>query len=66
MTGDGYPYKFVTLHENEEYFCFLQMNDNIKEMLVEFLQTIVGPKFSSSQDYGANIMFAAKYFLKNK
>ena len=60
MTGDGYPYKFVTLHENEEYFCFLQMDDTIKEMLVGFLQIIVGPKFSSSQDYDAKIMFAGK------
>ena len=23
MTGDGYPYKFVTFYENEEYFSFL-------------------------------------------
>ena len=29
-------------------------------MLVEFLQIIVGAKFSSSQDYGATIMSAGK------
>ena len=62
MTGDGYPYKFVTLYENEEYFCFLQMDDTIKEMLVEFFQIIVGAKFSSSQDYGAKIMYARQIF----
>ena len=60
MTGDGYPFKFVTFHENEEYFCFLQIDDTIKEILVEFLQIIVGAKFSSSQDYGAKIMYARK------
>ena len=30
MTGDGYPYNFVTFYENEEYFCFLQVDDTIK------------------------------------
>ena len=62
MTGDGYPFKFVTFHENEEYFCFLQMDDTIKEMLVEFLQITVREKSSSSQDYGAKIMYAGKIF----
>ena len=60
MTGDGYPYNFVTPYENEEYFCFLRMDDTIKEILVEFLQIILGPKFSSSQDYGAKIIFAGR------
>ena len=60
MTGDGYPFKFVIFHENEEYFCFLQVDDTIKEMLVEFLQIIVGAKFSSSQDYGAKIIYTGK------
>ena len=58
MTGDGYPYKFVNLHDNEVYFCFFQFDDTIKEILVEFLQIIVGEMFSSSQDYGAKIMYA--------
>ena len=30
MTGDSYPYKFVTFHENEEYVRFLQVDDTIK------------------------------------
>ena len=61
MTGDGYPYKFVTFfNENEEYFCFLQVDDIIKEMLAEFLQIVVGAKISSLQDYGAKIMYARK------
>ena len=25
MTGDGYPYKFVTFYENEEYFYFFKL-----------------------------------------
>ena len=61
MTGDGYPYKFVIFfYENEESFCFLQVDDIIKEMLAEFLQIIVGAKISSSQDYGAKIIYAGK------
>ena len=60
MTDDGYPYKFVTFYENEEYFCFLQVDDTIKEMLVEFLQIILGVTFSSSQDYGAKIIYEGK------
>ena len=60
MTGDGYPYKFVIFYKNEEYFCFLQVDDNIKEMLVEFLQIIVGAKFSSLQDYAAKIIFGGR------
>lgn len=60
MTGDGYPYKFVTLHENEEYICFLRMDDTIKKILVEFLQITLRPKYLSSQDYGAQTMFGGK------
>ena len=60
MTGDGFPYKFVTFHENEEYFCFLRVEDTIKEMIDDFLQIILGSKYSSSQDYGAQIMFSGK------
>ena len=52
--------KFVTFYKNEEYFCFLQVDDNIKEMLVEFLQIIVGANFLSSQDYATIIMFEGR------
>ena len=45
MTGDGYPYKFVTFHENEEYFCFLKIDDTVNEMIVEFLEIIVVVEF---------------------
>ena len=60
MTGDGFPYKFATRHENEEYFCFLRVEDTIKEMIDDFLIIILGSEFSSSQDYGAQIMFGGK------
>ena len=60
MTEDGFPYKFVTRHENKEYFCFLRKEDTIKEMIIDFLIVILGSKFSSSQDYGAQIMFSGK------
>ena len=42
MTGDGNLYKFVIFHENKESFCFLQVDNTIKEILIEFLQIIVG------------------------
>ena len=60
MTEDDFPYKFVTRHENKEYFCFLRKEDTIKEMINDFLIVILGSKFSSSQDYGAQIMFSEK------
>ena len=60
ITGDGYHYKFVTFYENEEYFCFLQVDDTIKEMLVEFLQIIVGKIFHLYKNFGAKIMYAGK------
>ena len=47
MTGDGFPYKFVTRHDDEEYFCFLRKEDTIKEMIDGFLIIILGSKFSS-------------------
>ena len=47
MIGDGYHLPF---------------DDTIKEMLVEFLQITVREKASSSQDYGAKIMYAGKIF----
>ena len=60
MTGDGFPYKFVTFHKNEEYFCFLQIYDTNKEMLLVFFQIIVGTKFPSSQDYGTKLTYSGK------
>ena len=60
MIEDGFPYKFVTLHENKEYFCFLRKEETIKEMINDFLIVILGSKFSSSQDYGAKIIFSGK------
>ena len=60
MTDDGFPYKFATRHEDKEYFCFLRKEDTIKEMINDFLIVILGSKFSSSQDYGAQIMFSGK------
>ena len=60
MIGDGYPYKFVTFYENKEYLYFLQVDDTIKEILIEFLQVIVGAKFTTSQEYGTKIIYAGK------
>ena len=52
--------KFATRHEDKEYFCFLRKEDTIKEMINDFLIVILGSEFSSSQDYGAQIMFSGK------
>ena len=41
-------------------FFLLQIDDTIKEILVEFLQIIVGAKFPPSQDYGAKIIYTGK------
>ena len=34
------------------------------EMIDDFLQIILGPKYWSSQDYGAQIMFSGKIFTQ--
>ena len=60
MIVDGFPYKFATLHDNKDYYCFLRKDDSIKEMINDFLIVILGSKFSSSQDYGAKIIFSGK------
>ena len=57
MIEDGFPYKFETLHGNKDYFCFLRKEGTIKEMINDFLIVILGSKFSSTQDYGAKIIF---------
>ena len=63
MTGDGYPYKFVTIYVNGEYFCFLQVNDTIKEMLVEFLQIILGANFYLHKNTVLKQFLTEKYNL---
>ena len=60
MIVDGFPYKFVTLHDNEDYYCFLRKDDTIKELINEFLIVILGSKFSSSEDYDVKIIFSGK------
>ena len=66
MIGNGFPYKFVTIYINEEYFCFLQVNDTVKEMNVEFLIIILGDKYCVSKDYGVTIYFAGSLLPHNK
>ena len=57
MKKDGYPYKFVTIFDNDTYFCFLDSEDTVKHLLTSFLTLILGDKYSSSKYYNAYIIF---------
>ena len=57
MNVDGYPFKFVIVFEDDDYYCFLKSEDTVKELIIEFLKIILGNKYSSSKDYDANKIF---------
>ena len=55
MNSDGYLYKLNTSHKNEDYFYSLQLNDTVKEMIVEFFIVILGIEYDISKNYGVKI-----------
>ena len=57
MNVDGYPFKFVIMFEDDDYYCFLISEDTVKELIIEFLKIILGNKYSSSKDYDTNKIF---------
>ena len=54
---NGYPFKFVTHYNNENYYCFLKDEDTIKDLISQFFEIFIGPTYKPFQDYGAQIMF---------
>ena len=66
MNSEGYLYKFNTSHKNEDYFFFLQLNDAVKEMIVEFLIVILGVEYDISKNYGDQIWYGGKSLPHNK
>ena len=35
---DGYPFKFVTTFEDDDYYYFLKPEDIVKELIIEILK----------------------------
>ena len=54
---DGYPFKFVTMFEDDDYYYFLKSEDTVKKLIIEFLKIILGNKYFSSKYYDAKIIF---------
>ena len=57
MNVDGYPFKFVIMFEDDDYYYFLKSENTVKELIIEFLKIILGKKYSSSKDYDTNKIF---------
>ena len=57
MINAGYSFKFATIHEDEEYVCYLSKHDKSKDIVSKFLESIMGDKFKPSEDYGVSVVF---------
>ena len=56
MISTGYPFKCATLHDDEEYVCYLSEHDKSQDVVSKFMESIMGDKFEPSKDYGARII----------
>ena len=56
MISAGYPFKCVTLHDDEKYVCYLSEHDKIQYVVSKFIESIMGDKSEPSKDYGARIV----------
>lgn len=57
MNTDGYPYKFVTIFGSDTYYCFLESEDTVKELITLFLKLNLGKTYSFTEDHNAYIIF---------
>ena len=55
--GNGYRFKFVSHYNSKNYYCFLKGEDTIRDLIAQFLEIIVGPKYNPSNNYSARIMY---------
>ena len=55
-----YPFKCVTLHDNEEYVCYLSEHNKIKDVVSTFIESIMSNKFEHSKYYEARIVHRRK------
>ena len=56
MKDAGYSFQFSTIHEDEEYVCYLSKHDKSKDIDSKFLESIMGDKFKPSKDYGVSVI----------
>ena len=56
MVDAGYSFKFATIHEDEDYVCYLSKHDKSQDVVSKFLESIMGDKFKPSEDYGVSVI----------
>ena len=56
MKDAGYSFQFSTIHEDEEYVCYLSKRDKSKDIVSQFLESIMSNKFKPSKDYGVSVI----------
>ena len=44
MKTDSYPYKFVIFFDNDTYFCFLESEDTVKDLIISFSKLVLGDR----------------------
>ena len=47
----------MTIFDNDTYFCFVESDDTVSDLITWFLKSILGHTFFSSTDYNAYIIF---------
>ena len=56
MKDAGYSFQFSTIHEDEEFVCYLSKHDKSKDIVSKLLELIMGDKFKPSKDYGVSVL----------
>ena len=60
MKDAGYSFQFSTIHEDEEFVCYLSKHDKSKDIVSKLLESIMGDKFNPSKDYGVSVVCRGK------
>jgi len=60
MKDAGYSFQFSTIHEDEEFVCYLSKHDKSKDIVSQFLESIMGNKFKPTKDYGVSVICKGK------
>ena len=56
MKDAGLSFQFSTIYEEEEYVCYLSKHDKSKDIVSQFLESIMGNKFKPTKDYGVSVI----------
>ena len=60
MKAAGLSFQFSTIYEEEEYVCYLGKRDKSKDIVSQFLESIMGNKFQPTKDYGVSVICKGK------